>query len=201
MPQISRSTQAIFVLMILTIGSSLGRARGTAPAADVLRFDAEWWQHANTDERRGFIYGYMDCRQPPKAANASIVDYQNAVSEMLKSQKASGPKAVTNAIERAWKTLGSRDIPGGEDYSEPHGYLDGEWWGGFEGPWPPNFKNADQGYLEGYLQCSSALVSERMVRRYQTAINHHYASGRHDRDKIADVLEPLLRSPVGSKKE
>src|SRR5882757_4958849 len=99
-------TKAAFIMgIVLAIGSSIGQGASTQKTPDVLRFDAKWWQHTNSDEQQGFIYGYMDCRQPQKAAKASIVDYQDAVSEMMKSQKTSDPKAVTEAIEYAWKTL------------------------------------------------------------------------------------------------
>jgi hypothetical protein len=164
-----------------------------------LRFDAKWWQHSESDEQQGFIYGYTDCRQPPKSSNASIVEYQNAVSAMMESQKMNDPNAVTKAIEQAWTTLKSSDIRGGENYGRPRGCLDGEWWGGFEGkPWPPNLADDDGGYLEGYLECSSAPVTAQAVHRYQAALNRHYASGRYEHDKIADVLQGLLKSSLSS---
>ncbi len=166
---------------------------GMQVAPGTLRADSRWWQRASGDEQRGFIYGYQDCRQPAKVAKASITDYQNAVSETLKAVDPNDPKAVTKAIEHAWTTLPSRDITGGEIYSERHGYLDGDWWGGFDGPWPPALASADRGYVEGYLMCSSAPVTSEKVGRYQAEINRHYASGQHDRDKIAVVLERLRK--------
>ena len=190
---------AHFMGIALAIGSSFGQAASTPETPDVLRFDAKWWQHTNSDEQQGFIYGYMDCRQPQKAAKASTVDYQNAVSDMMKSQKTSDPKAVTEAIEHAWKTLKPQEIDkSAEVYAGPHGFLDGESWGEFPGAWPRNLAAADRGYLEGYLECASAPVTVRAVRRYQTAINQHYASGRHSHDKIADVLQRLMKPPVNS---
>jgi len=190
---------ASFIGIGLIIGSCLGQAPNTPRTSDVLRFDAKWWQQADSDEQQGFIYGYMDCRQPPKSSNASTVEYQNAVSAMMESQKTSDPNAVTKAIEHAWMSLKSRDIQGGENYGGPHGFLDGEWWGGFEGrPWPPNLADADRGYLEGYLECSSAPVTAQAVSRYQAVLNRHYASGRYEHDKIADVLKRLLKSHVSS---
>jgi hypothetical protein len=38
----------------------------------------------------------------------------------------------------------------------------------------------------------------QVVHRYQTAINQHYASGRHSHEKVADVLNSLLKRPVGT---
>ena len=90
----------------------------------------------------------MDWRQPQKAAKASIVAYQNAVSEMMKSQKTSDPKAVTEAIQYAWKTLKPQEIDkGAEVYAGPHGFLDAAWWGGFDGDWPSGLADQDRGYL------------------------------------------------------
>lgn len=201
--RLTRTSMRIFFIAIvagLTCGCSISQMQGAASDPGVLRFDAKWWQQANSEEQQGFIYGYQDCRQPPKAAKASIVDYQKAVSGSLVTGKASDPDAVTKAIEQAWSTLSSRDSRAGENYTERHGYLDGEWWGGFPGAWPPNLADADRGYLEGYLECASAPVTGQAVRRYQKAINQHYASGRHDHDKIADVLQRLLNPPVSSQR-
>jgi hypothetical protein len=191
----------LFPIMIvagLTFGCSLIHGQSAASDSGVLRFDAKWWHQADSDEQQGFIYGYLDCRQPPKAVKASIVDYQNAVTEALGTGKTSDPDAVTKAIEHAGTTLKSRDTRGAENYTETHGFLDGEWWGDFNGPRPSGVASNDKGYVEGYLECSSAPVTLRAVRRYQTAISQHYASGRHSHDKIANVLQPLLKPPVSS---
>ena len=183
------SNRLTLVLTIMMSVSALSQAEKP------MRFDATWWQHANSDEQQGFIYGYMDCRQPPNPSNASIVEYQNAVSVSMQDQKASDPNAVTKAIQHAWTTLRPRDIRGGEKYNRPHGFLDGEWWGSFEGrPWPPSIADADQGYLEGYLECGYPPVTVTTVRRYQVSLNHHFALGRHDHDKVADVLKSFVTS-------
>jgi hypothetical protein len=184
---------AIVITVSLVFGYSLRQMHGTTSNSDVLRFDANWWQYADSDEQQGFIYGYMDCRQPPKAAKASTVDYQNAVSEMMKSQKTSDPKAVTKAIEHAWKTLKPQVIDkSAEVYAGAHGFLDGEWWGGFDGHWPLGLADQNRGYLEGYIECASPPVTVQTVRRYQTTINRHYASGHHSHDKVANVLQSFL---------
>ncbi len=146
----------VVILVAASLPHSLNGAWQANSPASSLRFDSNWWERADSDEQQGFVYGYMDCRQPPKTSNASIVEYQTAVSEMVQSQKAMGGNAVTKAIEQAWTTLPSRDIRGGERYIGLHGFLDGEWWGSFEGrPRPLNVADADQGYIEGYLACGS----------------------------------------------
>ena len=61
-------------------------------------------------------------------------------------------------------------------------FLDGEWWGSLA---------RRRGY-EGHLGASPP-VTAHTVHRYQTAIDRHFASGRHDHDKIANVLLPLLK--------
>jgi hypothetical protein len=162
-------------------------------SAEGLRFDAEWWNHVNGAEQQGFIYGYLDCRQLPKAAKASISDYQDGVTAAMKLQEANAPNAVAKAIEHASQTPKSRDTRGAENYDGPHGFLDGEWWGGFHGrPWPSELADADRGYVEGYLECVAPPVTVEAVRRYQKAINQHYASRGHERDKVADLLQTLL---------
>jgi hypothetical protein len=112
----------------------------------------------------------------------------------LDSHKSDAPDAVTAALHLAWKTMKSQAIEkGAEVFAGPHGFLDGEWWGSFRGrPWPSALADADRGYLEGYLECAASPVTVEAVRSYQASINQHYASGRHEHDKIADVLRQLL---------
>jgi hypothetical protein len=197
MPQTDSSKRfALTICLWLMLGSLLTSAHGSGADSGTVRFDAKWWSQAHSDEQQGFIYGYIDCRQPQRRSTASIVDYQNAVSATMDSQKTSDPNAVTKAVEHAWKTLKPQAVDkSAEVYAGPHGYLDGEWWGGFEGrPRPSHVADADRGYLEGYLECSSPPVTLQDVRRYQTILNQHYVSGHHTHDKIANVLQPLLQS-------
>lgn len=161
--------QLLVVFILVTVSAtfccSTSGAQRAGSDQSVLRFNAGWWQHVDDDEQQGFIFGYLDCRQPPNPAKASITAYQNSVSGMIEAGKTS-------------------------DH--------GEWWGEFSGSWPSNLVSMDRGYLEGYLECSSAPVRVQLVHRYQTAINQHYASGRHSHDKVADVLNALLKRPVGT---
>ncbi len=195
--------QLLVVFILVTVRAtfccSTSGAQRAASDPGVLRFDAEWWHQADSDEQQGFIYGYRDCRQPANAPIVSIVDEQAFVSKAVDSQKPKTSAAVTVAIDLAWKTMKSQKIEkGAEVFTGPHGFLDGEWWGEFTGPWPSNVATMDRGYLEGYLECSSAPVTVQVVHRYQTAIDQHYASGRHSHDKVADVLNSLLQRPVGT---
>lgn len=197
----STMTASIVFIINLVLVCFISRAQSTVSDPVVLRFNAKWWQHADSDEQQGFIYGYTDCIQPVKAPVVSIVVEQTFVSTALDSQKPDAPKTVPAAIKVAWASLKSEKIPpGAEVFGGPHGYLDGEWWGGFRGPWPSELASSDRGYLEGYLECSSVPVTVQAVRRYQVAINQHYASGRHSQDKIADVLQRLLGQPAAAKK-
>jgi hypothetical protein len=199
--RVSTKFFSILIVAGLTFGCSISQVQGAASDPGVLRFDAEWWHQADSDEQQGFIYGYRDCRQPANAPIVSIVDEQAFVSKAVDSQKPKTPDAVTVAIHLAWKTMKSQKIEkGAEVFTGPHGFLDGEWWGEFTGPWPSDVATMDRGYLEGYLECSSAPVTIQAVRRYQAALNRHYGSGHHSHDKIADVLQRLLKPPVSSQK-
>lgn len=190
MKQLPSILAAFCVLVAMATVNSSGQTPVPAQHPDLLRFDANWWHRVDSNEQQGFIYGYMDCREPPKASSASIKDYQDAVTKSMDLRRHS--MAVTEAIEHAWRTLPSRQVSGGENFSERHGFLDGAWWGsGFQNL-PSDPTVADRGYLEGYLECSSPPVKVSSVRAYQKAINKHYESGVHEQDKIANVLEPLL---------
>jgi hypothetical protein len=154
-----------------------------ADSGTPIRFNAEWWQQANSDEQQGFIYGHLDCRQTLHVAKASIVDYQDAVTKLLKSRKGSERKTVAAAIEGALKTVPPRDSKGAEQYGGRHGFLDGEWW---------EQGASGRGYVEGFLDCGgSAPVTVQAVHRYEVALDQHFSSQRHEHDKIANVLARL----------
>jgi hypothetical protein len=196
--KVSRSV-AFFVCIGVAVGSALCQTASTPKPSDVVRFDPAWWKQANSDEQQGFIYGYLDCLQPVGAPSVSIDDLQGFISKTLASQKPSTPNAVTAAIKLSLTAMKPRKVlKGGEVYTGPHGFLDGGWWGGFEGPWPPNVTDEDRGYLEGYLECGAPPVTSQAVRRYQAVMNRHYASGKYEHDKIADVLQRLLKPPTTS---
>jgi len=153
--------QLLVVFILVTVSAtfccSTSGAQRAASDPGVLRFDAEWWHQADSNERQGLICGYRDCRQAANAPIVSITDEQAFVSKAVDSQKPKTPAAVTVAIHLAWKTMKSQKIEkGAEVFTGPHGFLDGEWWREFTGPWPSDAATMDRGYLEGYLKCSSA---------------------------------------------
>jgi hypothetical protein len=186
------------IYLAIGIGFLFGCLRSEGQHPTSLRFDVNWWQQANSDEQQGFIYGYIDCRRPSKSAGASIVDYQNAVSAILKQKETNSSGEVTEAIDRALTVLKSKASRSGENYSGLHGFLDGEWWGEFSGSRPWKIASNDRGYVEGYLACGTAPVTDETVREYQSAINRYYALGHHSHDKIADVLQRLLKPTTRS---
>jgi hypothetical protein len=188
---------SLMLLAGLSFSCSRGQVQGAATGPAVVRFNAKWWHQADSDEQQGFIYGYRDCLQPANAPLVGVDDEQAFVTKTVDSRQPGTPDAVTAALHLAWKTLKSRKIEkGGEVFTGPHGFLDGEWWGEFSGPRPTAVASNDKGYVEGYLECASAPVTAQAVHRYQMAINQHYASGRHSHDTIADVLPPLLNPNV-----
>lgn len=198
----TRASKRVFSIMLtagLMLVCSVGRVQGAASEPGVLHFDPKWWHQADSEEQQGFVYGYRDCLQPPNAPLVGVDDEQAFVTKTVDSQPPGTPNAVTAALHLAWKTLKSQKIEkGGEVFAGPHGFLDGEWWGDFSGPRPSEVASNDKGYVEGYLECASRPVTVQAVHRYQTAINLHYASGRHSHDKIADVLQRLLKPPTTS---
>jgi len=187
----------------MIFGCPHGQAQNTTKASHGIRFDAAWWDQADSKEQMGFIVGYIDCRLPPHAANAPMVDYQNFVSKVMDSKKPGETRSVTAAIKRAEVTLKPpKPLPGGEVSSGPHGSFDGSWWGVFPGPRPLDVASSDMGYVEGYLECVSPPVTVQKVRWYQNGINKYYdhASDAHLSDAIADVLQRLLKPAANSKK-
>ncbi|SNT18379.1 hypothetical protein SAMN05421770_1059 [Granulicella rosea] len=168
------------------IALSLATSMAVAQTASPLRFDERWWNQAIHDaEREGFVAGYLDCLQSAHLG-ASYADYIQYVSANVSDQ----PDSVPKTIQSATREMKSKAVlKGGENWSGPHGFLDGDYWG--TGP-VNHWLDSQNAFVEGYLACRQPPVTKRAVDRYTAAINRHYANPKLHRDKIANVLEEII---------
>lgn len=154
-------------------------------SAQSIRFDRGWWESASDSEQSGFIWGYLDSPCAPPISSP-VTEVQKFLTTYLPNHsKATIPVALQAAghLMKPWKTE-----PGGEVWTEAHGFMDGGWWG--------DTSHGDQaekrGYVEGYLACHHQPAKVADVDTYVTAMNRYYDSPKHEHTKIAYVIEPLI---------
>jgi hypothetical protein len=165
--------------LVITTSHSLAQSK--------LSFDRAWWDQLHSKEQSAFIFGYLDCRQLPRTPNVPAEKYQ----EFIASRKTSGPRAIPTDIECATHKLKSTPIErGAETWPEPHGWLDGAYWG--TGQVQPGWRDTQRGFVEGYLACAKSDATTADVAYFVRKIDLHYLDPNKEHDKIANVLNPLL---------
>jgi len=172
---------------IAAIFASLLIATSHLLAQTKLSFDRAWWDQLHSEEQTAFIFGYLDCGQFPHRPNVPAEKYQ----EFIASRSSSGPRAIPTDIELATEKLKSMPVDkGAETWPEPHGWLDGAYWGG--GPAQPAWMDTQRGFVEGFLACAKPDSTMADVAYLVRKIDQHYLDPKKEHDKIADVLRPLL---------
>ena len=154
-------------------------------SAQSMHFDSGWWMSINTYEQEGFIWGYLDspCAPPISSPTSEVQRFLNGY--LPDHPKVTIPTALQVAGHqmKPWKSL-----PGGEVWTDAHGFMDGGWWGD-----TTHGDQAEQlGYVEGYLACKHQPVDAPTVHSYAAAIDKYYDSPKHEHTKIAYVIEPLI---------
>ena len=174
---------------LVTIATLL--AAGPTQRADTL--NASWWKQAPKGEQTGFVLGFFDCSHPSSSVRfASSADYRKFLDNYLDRHPTA---SIPGALHKAPAAMHpAPPIPGGEEYRERHGWLDGEWWG------DSNHGDADEklGYAEGYLSCEYRTTQRTDVRQYVSQVNRYFSKENHQHQKIADVLQPILDRGKGS---
>jgi hypothetical protein len=185
----TRLTAALFI--VLGLASSAAQAPRTE--------DGAWWLSVSSDQRTGFLAGYIDCAVydagERQFAAASWISMEPKISSYYASHPASLDRPVASILpEFAGKSPDSKPA-GGDDFSERHGIFDGEYWRQAT----PDHR---VGYLRGYLACESERRDPkpgfpRNVNWYVQQISAWYGIKRDDPGainakragrKIADVL-------------
>jgi len=133
------------------------------------------------DEHWDFIYGFTDCGRALQSG-LNTAQYEDFVSAHVDLDPNSVPKLI-NLAPRRVRAL--KQLSGGEVWTEKHGFNDGDLWG----------DSAVEGrvWVEGYLACKGQRIDVRTADRYVQLMLRHYSNPKRHLDKLADVLEPLLK--------
>lgn len=150
------------ILWMLALVMLMGRS--FLPAKELKtspsEFDGNWWLSASSDEQDGYLNGDADCATWELKIKAkyshSIEENQKFITQFYNDNPSRRSDPVFQVSRKA------EDIPapprpqGGEVWTEPHGYLDGDWWTQSS---PLN----RVGFVEGYLRCYAQKRSKKKV--------------------------------------
>jgi hypothetical protein len=144
-------------------------------ASKTKQFDGHWWLLLTSEERSGYLNGDADCNRFELKAKPkyswSFVEKQESITNFYdaNSNKRHLPVFEVARITDQEPPL-TPPPTGGEAWTEPHGYWDGQWW--------REVSPADRlGFAEGYLACYSRSQAphgkfSRTSAEYVRLINH-----------------------------
>ncbi len=189
----------IGILQSLVVTMGLLLCSPGYPASQTTKYDGHWWLLLTSEEKSGYLNGDADChtfelKAKPRYSK-SAADEQESVTNFYRDEPDKRSLPVFEAIRIVEDEPPLRETgKGGEVWTEPHGYWDGQWWR--EG------SPADRlGFVEGYLACHSRSqrphgALSRTPPEYARLINQWYKLNEETGDvepdrvdtKIADVL-------------
>jgi len=189
----------VFLISGLCTAIALGQDMESAPfklqATGQQRFDRKWWTSVDSEEQQGFILGFSDCYgdtlRHKVRSDATNVEFRKAVNDFYTTHTDQNSTDVPELVIRLLRTLKSsvHQLPGGEVWNEPHGFLDGQYWN-------ESTENERTGFLEGYIKCYENYTRRPRVRFSRTASEYSELLTRyfenpgadHTDEKIAHVL-------------
>jgi hypothetical protein len=151
-----RNSLIIITVLAVSVGAS---AQMVAPGASghhsKPQFDGAWWLAANPGERSGFVNGVADCmtwEAHKKGYSATPEQLGDKITKFYEGN----PGANRLSVSEAWQRVSSSEkqasvSKGGENWTNPHWYLNGGWWA-------QEAKTEQIGFVEGYLWCMRTQV-------------------------------------------
>jgi hypothetical protein len=155
--------------------------------------DGRWWETTRRDQINEYLNGYMDCavydagrRDLP---SVSTVEIGGAIQDFYDSHPGKLNFSIAKVLDivSAKKSLHHAPPPGGEVWTNKHGYYDGEYW--------PISDVERTGFVQGLRDCYRSLSSGPQFSRsdayYVQKITAWYDNPKHShkyRTSIAVVL-------------
>jgi hypothetical protein len=147
-------------------------AGGFMSAAEIeptKRFDGHWWSRAEPEERSGFLNGAGDCLISVAHKTWVSRSIEWAIPKITEYYRANAASSGVPVVE-VWRAVLSSVPPetprkGGEVFTNPHGYYDGEYW-------RESSESQKVGFLEGYLWCLRTQV-EAPSETYSRPVSYY----------------------------
>jgi len=182
---------ASILAIVLAVSAWCGRAqlinesRYGEVAKDSSGYNGNWWASVDRDEHSGFYDGSDDCLTSDAHVGSKFFgtsldsDFDAFDLEVTKYYREHPDEKLLPVIEvsrRVGRQIGkdTPQTPGGEKWTNPHWYLNGDWY--------QHESEAERfGYLEGYIGCLRTYVKNDSARYSQPI--HYYD------DKIWDYID------------
>jgi len=162
-------------------------------------YDGDWWARAAPDERSGFLQGAADCLE--WAAHAKLPRAIDHLEEQIDRYYKAHPTDRNIAVTTVWQRVSTQGSPakpsppGGEVWTNPHGFFDGQWW-------RETSEAQNLGFIEGYLWCMRTCVNQpsetysRPVSYYVDEISKYIAlHPKADGQAVAKILSRFRDRP------
>jgi hypothetical protein len=178
------ATKAVVLAFLCAASISLAQQRS---------FDGKWWALTKSDERRGFLAGYLDCyvddQKHALAFDKSWAEYETAITHLY----AAGTTKPVPAV------LVSFGKPNRKALARPHEDFGDEWW-------RQDSHSARIGFVEGYIACRQTEERgprwSRPTAFYVDKLNDMYnADDRHGLDApeySGSIASALLKLADGA---
>jgi hypothetical protein len=119
------------------------------------RVDGIWWLAANPGEQSGFVNGVSDC-MTWEAHVAGYSETPEQLDDKITDFYRHHPPERALGLLKVWQKVsaGLKPVPkGGENWTNPHWYLNGNWW-------MQQVQTEQLGFVEGYLWCTHTQLRE-----------------------------------------
>ncbi len=127
-------------------------AQSHAAARHNTTYDGNWWLAADRDTQSGFLEGAADCLTwvvHRKGFNGTSDELRGPITMYYKKNPSHRSMLVTEVwqeLQRKQTRAANTQKEGGEVWTNPHWYLNGQWWNASP-------KDERKAFVEGYLWC------------------------------------------------
>jgi hypothetical protein len=113
--------------------------------------DGHWWQTLDNDERVQFLAGFIDCYvydfgDRNNTFPESWYTYAPRITQYYQQPNSQVSRSVTSVLFDIRSKHPAKPLPGGETWTNRHGFFNGEYWREIT----PDQRVA---FIEGYLAC------------------------------------------------
>jgi hypothetical protein len=203
--------EALFLAIFFFVAAWGGQPQtasnpASPPAAKQTAYDGRWWASADHDRRSGFFWGAGDCLSWTAHVGKEFFGSSGDVTDKAFDEEVSKyyrqhPEERAVAVIEVWRKVARQmekdtpQTPGGEVYTNPHGFLNGLWYRG-------SSQSEGFGFLEGYLGCLRNYVSRptasysRSVSYYDDKLRNYIAADpKADDEAIANIFYRFRDKP------
>ena len=160
------------------------------PARENKSFDGRWWGRVSKAQKSAWVDGYGDCHIYDKGqrndfAGTRMPMLVDKISDYYRKQHEHGERDLSLVVLEQARSMHVPETPGGEVYSNPHGFYLGDYFRGLLEP------GAREAFVQGYLACYATVEHPKArfsnpARWYTDQISQWFGLNEQDESKIDD---------------